>query len=212
MLVIKSYLIKNIYVYIRLYMFIASLSIIAKNWKQHKFPLTCFFGKQIAAHSPLLRNNKRFMQQMGMNLQSSLLKKETSLKVFLLFGYIFIKFYRAKTMATERSGVPRARTRERRFTGCEETLEGKGIALQHEYSGGYITVCIHQNVELYFPNNCFLLCSIYYTLIKFFFKNNFTHYSKNLFSRSSQKTSQGHARMQLKWKGECFVQNSLVGC
>ena len=42
-LVIKSYLIKNIYVHIKLYMFTASSSIIAKNWKQLKFPLTCFF-------------------------------------------------------------------------------------------------------------------------------------------------------------------------
>ena len=66
--------------------------------------------------------------------------------------------------------------RKRRFPGCEETLEGKGIALQCESSGGYITICIHQNAELFFPNNCFLLDSTYYTLIKLIFKNNLTHY------------------------------------
>lgn len=90
-----------------------------------------------------------------------------------LYLVIFIFFYLFFYQGFPGPGLGRGDS-----LGAEETLEGKGIALQHEYSGGYITICIYQNVELYFPNNC-LLYSTYYTLIKLILKSNFTHYSKN---------------------------------
>ena len=54
--------------------------------------------------------------------------------------------------------LPGARAREGRFTGHEETVGGKGIALQFDCSGGHITIhtcqnslnCIPQIIAFYY--------------------------------------------------------------